>query len=366
MIRGLMRHALTTRRGRLALLWLGAMCLLGVISLFAFSPNQRASAWDSSFLPPGAYEGRGVVRSIVAGSMTEGSRVVVDLRALATESARYPAMIDADHLTQLRSEIDQLAGETIDRPAAETLLLKYCADLGTKHPLGTDALGQDVLARLVHGARTALLVGFVAAGVAAVLGILIGMAMGLGGPLVESVLMRITEVVMSVPLLYVLVLAAGLLPRSTIVVMVIIGCLSWHGAARYVRAECKKLRHADFVEAARASGSARTRVALRHILPNAAAPVIVDTSFGAAGAILVEATLSFLGLGAGDAVSWGSLVKDATGGGAGFNWWLGVFPGAMMFATALSLVVLGELLRDALDPRSRATSASPWTYTAKA
>ena len=358
-------HICARWSGRFALIWIALLVLLTIASLFAFAPRHRATQFDTSLLPPGTREGHGIARSIIAQTINSPAQNTVSREAL-TESVDGFTHLSIDELQALIEDVRSLSNATLSRPEAESLVLSHTASVGDRFLLGTDSLGQDVLARLVHGARTALLVGIVAAGIATLLGITIGMTMGLGGPLIDAPLMRLTETVMSVPLLYVLVLAAGVLPRNTIVVMALIGCLSWHHAARYIRAECMKLRTSEYVDAARASGAHKLRVAFRHILPNAASPVIVDTSFGAAGAILVEATLSYLGLGAGDAVSWGSLVRDATAGGTGFNWWLGVFPGAMIFCTALSLVVLGERMRDAIDPNHRETEGGAWTYTARA
>ena len=350
---------------RLPIVWIVIVVVLALASTVAFSPEQRAGDWDSSLLPPGATDASGVARSLVSASLSS-DRTNLDVDALASESQLYEAIPEEPR----HGLIEQLS--MLDPPIAprqaEQIIADVIEPLGKTYYLGTDSLGRDVLARLVHGARTALLVGVLAASIATALGILIGMLMGLGHRWLDALLMRCTEAVMSVPLLYVLVLAAGVLPRSTLVVMALIGCLSWHTAARYVRAECMRLRGADFVDAARGTGAGRVRVALRHILPNAAAPVIVDTSFAAAGAILVEATLSFLGLG-GESVSWGSIMRDATIGGAGVSWWLALYPGLMIFLTALSFVLLGERLRDRLDPRTGARSgarAGGWAYTAKA
>lgn len=221
-----------------------------------------------------------------------------------------------------------------------------------RHLLGTDALGQDVLAQLIHGCRLALSVGLVAAGVATLIGVTLGAIMGLLAGWTDAILSRLLDVVAAVPLLYVLLIGAAVLPRDTHVLMILIGLFTWTGAARFVRAEFLRLRTADHVLAAHATGVPRRSIVLTHMLPGAVAPVIVDASFAVAAAIVLESTLSYLGLGPAEQASWGRLLSAATGGPRDFSWWLAVYPGAMLFLTALSCNVIGQALRDAMNPRA--------------
>lgn len=220
--------------------------------------------------------------------------------------------------------------------------------------LGTDSLGSDVLAQLLCACRLAISIGLVSTSIAVFIGVSMGAAMGYLGGWVDLLLFRVVEVFMGVPLLFLLILAAAVLPRDTYVMMAIIGCCSWTGAARFTRAECLKLRSQDFVLAARAAGLPTTAVVLRHVLPSAIAPVLVESSFAIAAAILAEATLSYLGLSPPDQPSWGRLLARAAGSTGQFVWWLAIFPGAAIFLTVLSYNLLGEALRDALDPRRSA------------
>jgi peptide/nickel transport system permease protein len=177
--------------------------------------------------------------------------------------------------------------------------------------------------------------------------------MGFFGGWVDLLLYRVVEIFMSVPTLFVLIVAAGVLPRNTYVMMAIIGFFSWTGAARFTRAEFLKLRKMDFVQAAQAAGLPVRAVLFRHMLPNGITPVLVDASFAIAAAITIEATLSFLGLGPDGQASWGKLLSSATAATGTFVWWLAVFPGLAIFLSVLSYNMLGEAMRDAIDPKLR-------------
>ncbi|MGE0301290.1 MAG: ABC transporter permease [Phycisphaerales bacterium] len=225
---------------------------------------------------------------------------------------------------------------------------------GRRVVLGTDALGQDVLSQVLHASRLSISVGVIAAGVAIGLGVIIGALMGYFGGWVDAVLLRVVEVFMSVPTLLLLVTAAAVLPRNTYVLMAVIGCCSWTGAARFTRAEFLRLRELDWVAAARATGLRTPSIILRHMLPAAITPVLVEAGFAMASAILAEASLSYLGLGPAEQPSWGRLLSDAVSGTGEFHWWLGVFPGGAIFATVLSANVLSEATRAAMSPKDEA------------
>ncbi len=219
--------------------------------------------------------------------------------------------------------------------------------------LGTDALGGDVLAQLMWACRLSISIGLVSTGLSVLIGVTIGAIMGYFGGWVDLLLFRVVEVFMAVPLLFLLIVAAGVLPRNTYVMMAIIGMFSWTGAARFTRAEFLKLRNQEFVQAAQAVGLPLRTILFRHMLPNGITPVLVDASFGIAAAISIEATLSYLGLGPDGQASWGKLLSSATASTGTFVWWLAVFPGLAIFLSVLSYNMLGEALRDAIDPKLR-------------
>ncbi|MEW6357363.1 MAG: ABC transporter permease [Planctomycetota bacterium] len=220
-----------------------------------------------------------------------------------------------------------------------------------QHWLGTDHLGRDVLARMFHGARISLLVGFVAVGVSATIGIVIGSTAGYFGGRVDSVLMRFVDIVMCFPTFFLILMVVALLNPNFWNVMVVIGLTSWTGTARFVRAEFLSLKERDFVVAARALGAGHRRIMFRHILPNALAPVLVSATLGIAGAILTEAGLSFLGFGVQPPhPTWGNILTQGRTY-VSEAWWLTVFPGLAILITVLSFNLFGEGLRDALDPR---------------
>ena len=222
------------------------------------------------------------------------------------------------------------------------------------HWLGTDELGRDVLARLIHGARVSLTVGFLSVALCVVIGLLLGGLAGYYGRGVDAVISRLTEIMITFPTLFFVLAVLGLLRSSSLVPLVlVIGFTRWTDIARLVRAEVLKLKGLDFITASRALGLSDARILVRHLLPNALSPVLVAATFGVASAILIESALSFLGLGAAPpTASWGELLTQAhrylTHPGA---WWLAVFPGLCIAATVLALHELGEAMRALLDPR---------------
>lgn len=226
-----------------------------------------------------------------------------------------------------------------------------------QHWLGTDAFGSDILSNILHACRAAMSIGFISTGVALVIAILVGGMMGYFAGWVDLLGMRLVEIFSAIPRLYLLLAVVAYYRDSQFdsiyLVMIIIGLTGWTGDARFVRAEFLKLRRQDFVHAAVAVGLPLRRVLWRHILPNAMAPLLVSTSFGIADAVLTESTLSFLGLGAPDQASWGRILDQARGAGGGFYWWLALFPGLAIFFTVLAYNLIGESLRDALDPKLR-------------
>ncbi|MFZ5782373.1 MAG: ABC transporter permease [Pseudomonadota bacterium] len=230
------------------------------------------------------------------------------------------------------------------------------------HPLGTDDLGQDLLARLIYGGRISLAVGFAAMFVAVVVGILVGALSGMSSGRVDAALMWLTDLFLALPQLPLLLLVIYLFRDSVkgvlgieggafVLIVLVIGGLRWMPVTRLVRAQFLSLREKEFVEAARALGASKTRQVVRHILPNAVGPVIVVATIDVAAAIIAESTLSFLGLGfPSDVPTWGSVLRDAKDYLDIAPHWA-LFPGAAIFLTVLAINFIGDGLRDALDPR---------------
>jgi len=219
------------------------------------------------------------------------------------------------------------------------------------YPLGTDDLGRDVLARILYGARISLLVGFVAVGIATVIGVVLGALAGYYGRWVDTLIMRFVDIMLCFPSFFLILAVVAFLEPSIWNIMIIIGLTGWMGVARLVRAEFLSLRERDFVLAVRAAGARDSRIIFRHILPNALSPLLVSATLGVAGAILTESALSFLGIGVQPPTpSWGNMliVGKQTLGSA---WWLSAFPGLAILVTVLGYNLLGEGIRDALDPR---------------
>jgi peptide/nickel transport system permease protein len=221
------------------------------------------------------------------------------------------------------------------------------------HPMGTDDLGRDVLTRILYGARISLLVGFVAVGIATFIGVVLGALAGYYGGWVDNLIMRFVDIMLCFPTFFLILAVVAFLEPSIWNIMIIIGLTSWEGVARLVRAEFLSLREREFVLAARACGARDGRIIFRHLLPNALSPVLVSATLGVAGAILTESALSFLGIGVQPPTpSWGNMliVGKQTLGTA---WWLSAFPGLAILITVLGYNLLGEGIRDALDPRMR-------------
>ena len=222
-----------------------------------------------------------------------------------------------------------------------------------RHWLGTDQVGRDVLSRMLYGARVSLAVGFVSVGIAAAIGIALGAAAGYHGGTVDGAVMRLVDLMLVFPRFFLLLAVLAFLKPSIWTIMVVIGLTGWMGVARLVRAEFLALKEREFVVWSQSVGASALRIIWRHILPNAMAPVLVAMTLGIPAAILTESGLSFLGLGVRPPyATWGNILNDGKEV-IELAWWLSVYPGVAILLTVLSYNLLGEGIRDALDPRLR-------------
>jgi peptide/nickel transport system permease protein len=219
------------------------------------------------------------------------------------------------------------------------------------HLFGTDALGRDVLSRVLMGAGISLKVGFFAVGISVLIGVFLGALSGYYGKLVDMVIMRFVDTMLCIPSFFLIITLIALFEPSIWIIMLVIGATSWMGVARLIRAEFLSLKRREFVLAARVAGAGDLRIIFMHILPNALAPVLVYATLGIASAILVESSLSFLGIGVQPPTpSWGNILTEGKDN-IEIAWWLSLFPGIAILITVLGYNLLGEGIRDSLDPR---------------
>lgn len=253
-----------------------------------------------------------------------------------------------------------------ERYANETDFANKWAVPSAVHPFGTDAAGRDVLARTIYGGQVTLIISLLSMLVTAIVGTLFGLLSGFYGGVIDSVIMRFSEALLSIPLLFLLLVVSKFIGAQTgsinvlgrefsgsvLIVILILGFTGWMGLARIVRAQVLSLREQDFVTAARAVGARGGYILFRHIMPNALTSVIVYTTLGISNVILLEAYIGFLGTGVQPpTASWGNMIQRATEK-LDEAWWMWFFPGMLILLTVLSINYIGDGLRDALDPYS--------------
>lgn len=370
----ILRDAFRQRGAQMGLLWIGLLVVIAVFAPFLANSHPLLLSENGAISSPAIrHLTMGDVTLLVmffAGLVVTGRdwrwrrKLVVLASVLIVTLVASFVLIKPPQLTiyeQYREKQDQGAYDWVirapvpfsprdyQRDRSAVGLQAPGADAERPHWLGTEENGADVLSRMIHASRIALGIGLVATGIAMIIGVALGGLMGYFSGRFDLIGMRLVEIFEAVPTLFLLLTFVAFFGRSLYMMMVIIGITGWTGYARYVRAEFLRLRQQDFVQAAIACGLPLYSILFRHILPNAVAPVLVAASFGIASAILAEATLSFLGLGLVDSPSWGQMLNQAVRSST-FNWWMAAFPGGAIFLTVFAYNLMGESLRDAIDP----------------
>lgn len=282
-------------------------------------------------------------------TLEDGRRLFGRLEYIDARKADRPG--DVDRPAQIK--INAGGAADVVAPATALKATEFTVPMRMWNWLGTETDGADLLSRMIHASRIALSIGIIATTISITIGVLVGGLMGYYVGKVDLVGMRLIEIFEAIPGLLVLITVMAAYGRSIYLMMVVIGLLGWTGTARFVRAEFLRLRKQDFVQAAIATGVRESAVIYRHVLPNGLTPVLVTATFGVASAILTEAILSFLGLGLIDEPSWGQMLNQARSGGQGFVWWMAIFPGLAIFLTVFAYALIGDAMRDALDPKLR-------------
>lgn len=265
---------------------------------------------------------------------------------------KYPELMEVDFRKLSKDPKEKLLLPPIPYSPSEYNLDQILVPPSHEHWMGTDDQGRDVAARMIYGAQVSLLVGLVAVAISFIIGVIIGALAGYFGGKTDLAVSRFIEIVMCFPTFLLILTILAVLEPKLFYIMLVIGLTGWTGIARLVRGEFLKLRDQDFVTSTRALGLSRTRIIFRHIFPNSLSPVLVSLTFGVASAILVESSLSFLGFGVQPPTpSWGQILSQSREF-MDIAWWLMVFPGFAIFLTITAFNLVGEGLRDAVDPRT--------------
>lgn len=329
------------RRNRLGVVALWIVAALGAIAVLAdFLANDKPilASYRGTLIAPIA---KSYVVALGLARWKEEERRA-DWNALDYDWAIFPPV------PYTAETVDQSVRRASDRAPS------------SRHWLGTDDIGRDILAGIIHGTRTALSIGFIAMGIALAIGITIGAVAGYFGGWVDLLLSRLIEIVISLPTFFLIITIVALVQDVVysgriLLIMAVIGLTNWTTVARLIRGEVLRIRSLDYITAAEAFGFSTARILIHHILPNTIAPVLVAAAFGVASAVLIESALSFLGFGVPPTVvTWGSMLFRARADVSA--WWMGLFPGLMIFLTVSSYNIIGDALRDATDPRLRGTT----------
>jgi peptide/nickel transport system permease protein len=221
------------------------------------------------------------------------------------------------------------------------------------HFMGTDSLGRDIFSRILFGSRIALLIGLIAVGISSIIGLFLGSVAGYFEGKLSAVIMGFTDIMLCFPTMFLVLAIVAIIGPSIINVMIVIGCTSWMGIARLIRAEILSLKKKDFISSAKGLGKSDAYIIFKHLIPNGIGPVLVSMVFALAGAVIAEVALSFLGLGVQPPTpSWGNMLMEGKEA-IGYAWWIIFFPGMMIFITVMSFNLVGEGLREHFDPRIR-------------
>lgn len=375
--RGLLRQTLadTFKRpgARFGIGWLLVIVLLGVFAPVIASSHpilmKRDGVWSSPMWRSMDGIDLGLLGALAAGAawfafrrtgvweafcvMIVGFAIIFPLASLTKKTVRQEYY--AIYREEQQAGVVTTAVRTII-PYSPSDRMRDMPERRLKPPsaqnwLGTNANAEDLASGMIHACRIALSVGLISTSIALAIGIVVGGLMGYYVGKVDLFGMRLIEIFEAIPTLVLLITVMAAYGRNLYLMMAVIGFLSWTGTARFVRAEFLRLRGQDFVQAAIATGLGQTAIIFKHILPNGLTPVLVTATFGVAGAIITEATLSYLGLGLVDQPSWGRMLNDVRSGGQGFVWWMAVFPGLAIFLTVYAYALVGDAMRDALDPK---------------